>query len=162
MKWTFNDTSTCISNCLQWLHFSETEFVGGYEDGSDTSEGSTSAGIGTLNALPATRVSFKPSDIYLKIKKVFHKPKYIIGSFLHVRFSKFIGRSCTKRSHRCSCYSTRTIIASYHGFWQCSNYPRWVSGTCSKKVENIEELSHNLSWNNNSFYKSTKYYKRSS
>jgi len=35
---------------------SETEFVGGYEDGSDTSEGSTSAGIGTLNALPATRV----------------------------------------------------------------------------------------------------------
>ena len=60
----------CISNCLQWLHFSETEFVGGYEDGSDTSEGSTSAGIGTLNALPATRVSFKPSDIYLKIKKV--------------------------------------------------------------------------------------------
>ena len=52
------------------LYFSETEFVGGYEDGSDTSEGSTSAGIGTLNALPATRVNFILADIYLKIIEV--------------------------------------------------------------------------------------------
>jgi len=42
---------------------SETEFVGGYEDGSDTSEGSTSAGIGTLNALPATRVVAAPNGV---------------------------------------------------------------------------------------------------
>ena len=64
---TFNDSS----NCLQCINFSETEFVGGYEDGSDTSEGSTSAGIGTLNSLPASRVSFILSDIYLKITEAF-------------------------------------------------------------------------------------------
>jgi len=42
---------------------SETEFVGGYEDGSDTSEGSTSAGIGTLNSLPASRVVAAPNGV---------------------------------------------------------------------------------------------------